>query len=129
MAQVRIPAIYSRYWHGNSSIPDIFPICGIWICTCSMNIYVSYVNQKLQVRLLHEREDSIRFVDCWRKPPAYLADMLGGYGDSILSSFTAKLFSLPVKDEGEALRLEKTLAGGLNSPVVHIYQMRFMPFF
>jgi hypothetical protein len=51
---------------------------------------------------------------------------LDGYGDSMLSSFASKWFRLTVKHEGEAVRHEKTLTGGLDPPVVHFYQMRFL---
>jgi len=59
----------------------------------------------------------------------YLVGRPRGYGDSILFSFTWKRFSLTVKHEGEAVRHEKTLAGGLDPPVVHLYQMRFLQLF
>jgi hypothetical protein len=87
------------------------------------------VIQKLNVRLLQQRDDSIPLEDCWTKPPAYLAGILRGNGDSILSSLTSKRFSLTAKHEGEVVRHEETLTGGFDPPVVHFYQIGFLQLF
>jgi hypothetical protein len=62
------------------------------------------------------------------RPGMWLAGFVA-IASHYFSSFTARRFSLAAKHEGETVRYEKTLAGGLDPPVVYSYQIRFLQLF